>query len=177
MELVEEVRAAVHATANAEYAAWVEHAGGLDLAPLSVPGLPLEAWVVSPRAARPPVGVLLVRVGSSLVLTSGDAAAAGKVLAGTQVAEGDLPIVLFELLRSRARPMAMVASDLTGAPSGAWAPTVSRVEGAMVVRLCVTRGALAPEAWTLVWSTPAPGSAGTLRWTRAPLADDGGTTP
>ena len=177
MELVEEVRAAVYATANAEYAAWVEHAGGLDLAPLKVQGLPLEAWVVSPRAARPPVGVLLVRVGETLVVTTGDAAAAARVLAGAQVADDALPGVLFELLRSRARPMGMVTADLSGAPMGARPPAVTRVDGAVVVRLCVTRGALPPEAWSLTWTPSSPGSTATLRWTREPLADAGGTAP
>ena len=179
MELVQEVRDAVHATANPEYEAWVGHAGGIDLAPLRIPGLTLDAWVVSPRAARPPVGVLVVRLAEGLVVTTGDARAAGRVLAAATVADADLPAVLFELLRSRARPMALVTPPAEAALlPGASTPRVTHREDAVDVALSVSRGVLTPETWTLAWRVEAgAGRAGELTWTRAPLAPIPGGTP
>ena len=179
MELVQEVRDAVHATANPEYEAWVGHAGGLDLAPLRIPGLALDAWVVSPRAARPPVGVLVVRLADGLVVTTGDARAAGRVLAAATVADKDLPTVLFDLLRSRARPMELVTTPAEAALlPGAATPRVSHRGDAIDVALCVSRGVLAPEAWTLTWPRGGDtGRAGDLEWTRTPLVSTAGGTP
>ncbi len=140
MELVQEVREAAHATANAEFAAWVEDAGGLDLAPITLAG-GVQAWVASPRSARPPVGFLVVRSARGLEITTGDAAATGRVLAGVSVSDTDLPALCFELLRSRARPM-----SLAGTPP----PSLARdASGVVSLVFQVSRGNLAPERWSL----------------------------
>ena len=139
MELVQEVRQAAHATANAEFAAWVEDAAGLDLAPVALAG-GVQAWVASPRSARPPVGFLVVRTPSGLEITTGDAAAAGRVLAGVTLADAELPTLCFELLRSRARVMSIAPTP---------APTVVRDASGVAVTLHVSRRNLAPERWSL----------------------------
>ena len=135
MELVQEVREAAHATANAEFAAWVEDAGGLDLAPITLAG-GVTGWVASPRSARPPVGFLVVRTASGLEVTTGNAAAAGRVLAGVTVQEHELPPLCFELLRSRARPMALAPSH-----------HVFRDPAGVTLDFRVTRAALPTERW------------------------------
>ena len=161
MELVQEVRAAVVASANAEYAVWMTDAAGLDLAPFSLPGTSTEAWVVSPRSARPPVGFLAVRVGAHIEVTTGDAAAAGRVLASLPVppAPDDLPPLIFELLRSRARPMLLTRS-------GPDAPVVTTTAEGTNVTLHVTRGILVPERWSVRLAR------GTLQWTRTPAPQE-----
>jgi hypothetical protein len=152
MELVDEVRSAVHASANAEFAAWIADRGGLDVRPVSLPVSGLEAWVVGPRGARPPVGFLVVRAGGALQLTTGDAAAAGRVLAALPSLPSDeaLPPLLFALLRSRARTM-----DLAGAPP----PIVTHDGSTVDVRVTVDRGPLPQQAWSLRWD------GATLTWT------------
>ena len=152
MELVDEVRSAVHASANAEFAAWVADRGGLDVRPVTLPVEGLEAWVVGPREARTPVGFLVVRAAGTLQLTTGDAAAAGRVLAALPAAPRDeaLPQLLFALLRSRARTMTLRTEP---------APIVTRAGPVVDVRLAVDRGPLPQQAWTLRWD------GATLTWT------------
>ncbi len=158
MELVQEVQTAVHATANPEFAAWVRDDAGVDLAPLALAGTSLQAWVVSPRAARPPVGFLVVRAGDALVVTTGDAAAAGRALAAAgTVPDAALPGLLFELVRSRARATNLVTT-------GDAAPSVSRDASRVQVVLRVERGRLPPERWVFDMD------GGALVWTRAEVS-------
>ncbi|MEN9787902.1 MAG: hypothetical protein RLZZ299_3166 [Pseudomonadota bacterium] len=152
MELVDEVRSAVHASANAEFAAWVADRGGLDVRPVTLPVEGLEAWVIGPREARPPVGFLVVRAAGALQLTTGDAAAAGRVLAALPSLPGDaaLPHLLFALLRSRSRTMALCAEP---------PPSVTRDGAVVEVRAAVDRGPLPQQTWSLRWDGV------TLTWT------------
>jgi hypothetical protein len=87
--------------------------------------------------------------------------------------------VLFELLRSRARPMALVTTPAEAALlPGASTPRVTHRGDAVDVALCVSRGVLTPETWTLAWRLEAGAArAGELTWTRAPLAPIPGRTP